>query len=63
MKIRDIVQSVFETIGCLIGAVTFVTMAVASIGGWEETLFVVAIIAVMVFISWIAMIIRRANKG
>lgn len=63
MKLRDIVQSVFETIGCLIGAITFVTMAVASLGGWMETLVMIATLAVAILVYWIATIISRAIKG
>ena len=63
MKLRDIVQSVFETIGCLIGAVAFVTMAVASLGGWTEALWIVSSVAVIVLIYWITTIIGRAIKG
>lgn len=63
MKIRDIVQSVFESIDFLIGAVVVVSMVITAFGGWMETLLAVAVVAVIGLILWIATIIGRTIKG
>ena len=63
MKLRDIVQSVFEAIDFLIGTVVVVAIVITAFGGWMETLVMIATLAVVILIYWIATIIRRAIKG